>query len=392
MFVDPAYAAVAEYRQFWATLEPRRVPDAGEYKRIGKGGKEVWIQASYNPILDLNGRPFKVVKYATDVTDVTAQEKFRKYLQAGVAKMLAVVDAAKRGDLTAEITLQGEDDLGQMADGLRDFLESLRGSIGNIAQMAQILADGFGGAEPVSQQMAANAEETAAQANVASAAAEQVSKNVATVATGAEEMGASIKEIAKNANEAARVATSAVKVAEKTNATVAKLGETQRRDRQRHQGHHVHRPADEPAGAERHHRGGPRRRGGQGLRRRRQRGQGTGQADRQGHRGHQPQDRGDPGRHQGRRRGHRPDRQDHQPDQRHPEHDRQRRRGADGDDRRDQPQRRRGGQGQHRDRPEHHRRGPGRAADRGGATQTQASADELADGGRPAAPGLEFKY
>jgi methyl-accepting chemotaxis protein len=42
---------------------------AGEYKRIGKGGREVWIQASYNPILDLNGKPFKVVKYATDTTD-----------------------------------------------------------------------------------------------------------------------------------------------------------------------------------------------------------------------------------------------------------------------------------------------------------------------------------
>jgi methyl-accepting chemotaxis protein len=42
---------------------------AAEYKRIGKGGKEVWIQASYNPIMDLNGKPFKVVKYATDTTD-----------------------------------------------------------------------------------------------------------------------------------------------------------------------------------------------------------------------------------------------------------------------------------------------------------------------------------
>ena len=40
----------------------------GQYKRIGKGGREVWIQASYNPILDLNGKPFKVVKYATDIT------------------------------------------------------------------------------------------------------------------------------------------------------------------------------------------------------------------------------------------------------------------------------------------------------------------------------------
>ena len=53
--------------QFWAALN-RGQYQAAEYKRIGKGGKEVWIQASYNPILDLNGKPFKVVKYATDIT------------------------------------------------------------------------------------------------------------------------------------------------------------------------------------------------------------------------------------------------------------------------------------------------------------------------------------
>ena len=61
-------ATAAEYREFWASLN-RGEYQAGEYKRIGKGGKEVWIQASYNPILDLNGKPFKVVKYATDITD-----------------------------------------------------------------------------------------------------------------------------------------------------------------------------------------------------------------------------------------------------------------------------------------------------------------------------------
>ena len=55
--------------------------DAGQYKRVGKGGREVWIQASYNPILDLNGKPFKVVKYATDVTaQVHAAKRFaRRY-------------------------------------------------------------------------------------------------------------------------------------------------------------------------------------------------------------------------------------------------------------------------------------------------------------------------
>jgi methyl-accepting chemotaxis protein len=67
MFVEPAMRDSAEYKEFWAALN-RGQYQAGEYKRIGNGGKEIWIQASYNPILDLNGNPFKVVKYATDVT------------------------------------------------------------------------------------------------------------------------------------------------------------------------------------------------------------------------------------------------------------------------------------------------------------------------------------
>ncbi len=67
MFVDPAEQAKPEHAAFWAALN-RGEYQAGEYRRIGKAGKVVWIQASYNPILDLNGKPFKVVKYATDVS------------------------------------------------------------------------------------------------------------------------------------------------------------------------------------------------------------------------------------------------------------------------------------------------------------------------------------
>lgn len=67
MFVDPAYRQTAEYQQFWQKLG-RGEFDAGEYKRFGKGGTEIWIQASYNPICDLQGRPFGVVKFATDIT------------------------------------------------------------------------------------------------------------------------------------------------------------------------------------------------------------------------------------------------------------------------------------------------------------------------------------
>jgi methyl-accepting chemotaxis protein len=67
MFVEPSERDGNGYREFWAALN-RGQYQAAEYKRIGKGGKEVYIQASYNPIMDLNGKPFKVVKYATDVT------------------------------------------------------------------------------------------------------------------------------------------------------------------------------------------------------------------------------------------------------------------------------------------------------------------------------------
>ncbi|WP_375158249.1 PAS domain S-box protein [Bradyrhizobium sp. RDT46] len=67
MFVEPGERDSSAYREFWAALN-RGEYQVAEYKRIGKGGKEVYIQASYNPIMDLNGKPFKVVKYATDVT------------------------------------------------------------------------------------------------------------------------------------------------------------------------------------------------------------------------------------------------------------------------------------------------------------------------------------
>lgn len=67
MFACTDYAQSPEYKQFWAKLRSGQY-DAGEYKRTAKGGREIWIQASYNPILDMNGKPFKVVKYATDIT------------------------------------------------------------------------------------------------------------------------------------------------------------------------------------------------------------------------------------------------------------------------------------------------------------------------------------
>lgn len=67
-FVEPSYASGADYAAFWAGLKQGRY-QAGQYRRIGKGGREVWIHASYNPIFDPSGRPYKIVKFATDVTE-----------------------------------------------------------------------------------------------------------------------------------------------------------------------------------------------------------------------------------------------------------------------------------------------------------------------------------
>ncbi|HBE68694.1 MAG TPA: methyl-accepting chemotaxis protein [Planctomycetaceae bacterium] len=72
LFVEPEYAASSEYAAFWDSLRNGEF-QAGEFRRFGKGGKEIWIQASYNPIYDQNGEPFKVVKYATDITEAKLQ-------------------------------------------------------------------------------------------------------------------------------------------------------------------------------------------------------------------------------------------------------------------------------------------------------------------------------
>jgi len=104
LFVDPAYRSGTEYRLFWEKLG-RGEFDAGQYKRIAKSGKEIWIQASYNPIMDMNGKPFKVVKYATDVTE---QVNAATMLKEAVQQAQQVTSAARDGDLAQRIPMDGK--------------------------------------------------------------------------------------------------------------------------------------------------------------------------------------------------------------------------------------------------------------------------------------------
>jgi methyl-accepting chemotaxis protein len=137
-----------------------------------------------------------------------------------------VLGKVAEGDLTVKAGIDSTDEVGQMAAALDVATGNMRTAIESMAGSATTLSASSEELSAVSGQIAASAEETSVQSDVVSAAAEQVSRNVQTVATGAEEMGASIREIAQNANEAARVAASAMAVAETTNTTVGKLGDS----------------------------------------------------------------------------------------------------------------------------------------------------------------------
>lgn len=91
MFVTPEHRNSAAYREFWARLN-RGQFETGEYKRLAKGAREVWILASYNPILDEAGKPFKVVKFATDVTQQKLKAADNDGQLAAITKSQAVIE------------------------------------------------------------------------------------------------------------------------------------------------------------------------------------------------------------------------------------------------------------------------------------------------------------
>jgi methyl-accepting chemotaxis protein len=153
MFVDPSERDGAAYREFWAALN-RGEYQAAEYKRIGKGGKEVWIQASYNPILDLNGKPFKVVKYATDTTAQVlvrmGNERVRGMMEtvaAGAEELNASVreisEAMTKSRDTASTAVGRVEAADAQAKRLNEAAQSMSGIvelIGNITGQINLLA------------------------------------------------------------------------------------------------------------------------------------------------------------------------------------------------------------------------------------------------------------
>ncbi|NGX95465.1 MAG: PAS domain-containing protein [Candidatus Afipia apatlaquensis] len=160
MFVEPQYRDSAAYRDFWDALR-RGDYQAAEYKRVGKGGRTVWIQASYNPIRGADGKLVKVVKFATDTT---AQ----------------VEDRIRRGELQKSIDI----DLGQITEAVTSTSERVTSAV---------------------------------------SASTQTSSNMQAVASGAEELAASVSEISRQASDALSISLQAVQQANETSAIVSGL-------------------------------------------------------------------------------------------------------------------------------------------------------------------------
>ena len=100
MFCPPAYARSTDYIAFWERLS-RGEFNAGEYRRVGKNGEDIWIQASYNPIFDAEGKPLKVVKFATDITSIKQQTSEFESKITAISRSQAVIEFDMQGHVLA---------------------------------------------------------------------------------------------------------------------------------------------------------------------------------------------------------------------------------------------------------------------------------------------------
>jgi methyl-accepting chemotaxis protein len=203
MFVDPAFAGSPEYRAFWSKLN-RGEYEVGTFKRLGKGGREVWLTASYSPIRDANGTPFKVVKYASDVT---AAHLAQQQLQDAVNQTQSAVKNAVDGDLTHRIAMEGKaGDLENLCRGVNALLDS---TAELVRRVKLATSEVHQGAEEISK----------GNTNLSQRTEEQAS-SLEETASSMEQMTSTVRQTADNAGQANQLAMAARQQAEKGGSVV----------------------------------------------------------------------------------------------------------------------------------------------------------------------------
>ena len=197
MFADPAYAASAEYQAFWAKLN-RGEFDVGVYPSVGKTGKEIWIQASYNPILNSNGKVYKVVKFATDIT---SQKTAQVEMERLVAESQTVLSQLAANDLTQEMTETYSGELEKIKNNINAVVQHLTQTITTVREAVEGVKDG-------SEEITRGNEDLSHRTSEQASALEETSASM-------EEMTSTVKQNAENAKQANQLAIAARETADK---------------------------------------------------------------------------------------------------------------------------------------------------------------------------------
>ncbi|MCO5733889.1 methyl-accepting chemotaxis protein [Rhizobium sp. SSA_523] len=194
MFCDPAYVQSAEYQQFWAKLAAG-IFIADEFERIGKGGRKVYIQASYNPIFDMNGKVFKVVKFATDVSERVTN----------VRQLAEALQAMSDGDLTQELAKPFLPALDQLRQDYNATAAKLRGTLETILENAGAIAAASQEIQTASNDLARRTEQQAASVEETAAALEEITTTGADSSNRAQEAGRLVRRTKENAEYSGQV-------------------------------------------------------------------------------------------------------------------------------------------------------------------------------------------
>ncbi|WP_313529880.1 PAS domain-containing methyl-accepting chemotaxis protein [Shinella sp.] len=199
MFCEPSYTNSNEYRAFWAKLASGEFV-SDEFLRIGKGGKRVYIQASYNPIFDMNGKVFKVVKFATDVTT-----------RVGNVDLLAsALNALSDGDLTQNLTSPFLPTLEKLRLDFNGASSKLRSTLQTVSQNAGAIAAASQQIQSASNDLSKRTEQQAASVEETAAALEEITTTVADSSHRAEEAGQLVRKTKENAEQSGNVVGQAV--------------------------------------------------------------------------------------------------------------------------------------------------------------------------------------
>jgi methyl-accepting chemotaxis protein len=216
MFVEPAYRQSPEYKAFWEKLG-RGEFDAAQYKRIAKGGREIWIQASYNPILDASGKPFKVVKFASDITA----------MRMAVEQTRDAVMAAKNKDLTHRIPMTGKTgELEMLCGGVNELLDSMMEVMSEIKATSQEVSSAAAEISSATTDLSQRTEEQAASLEETSASMEEIAATVkknAENAKHANDLTRGTHEVADRGGEVVAQAVSAMARIEESSRKIADI-------------------------------------------------------------------------------------------------------------------------------------------------------------------------